>query len=53
MNASGSGEINHTIPTLESGQMMSYFMTIQVPLGFTGNLNCKVTANSVTTDLIL
>ncbi|WP_432671819.1 choice-of-anchor L domain-containing protein [Flavobacterium sp. SM2513] len=50
MNANGSGEINHTIPTLASGQMLSYIMTIKVPLGFTGNLNCTVTATSATAD---
>jgi uncharacterized repeat protein (TIGR01451 family) len=42
--SNGSGEINHTIPSLASGQTVSYIFTVIVPQGFSGNLNCTVNA---------
>ncbi len=50
INSNGTGEINHVIPTLLPGETKNYMMVIEIPLGFTGNLNCKVTATSITPD---
>ncbi|MDD3004275.1 choice-of-anchor L domain-containing protein, partial [Flavobacterium sp.] len=49
-HVSGGGEIAHNIPSLLSGETKTFVMKIKVPLGYTGNLNCKVTATSAMTD---
>ncbi|RAJ29600.1 putative repeat protein (TIGR01451 family)/gliding motility-associated-like protein [Pedobacter cryoconitis] len=49
-NTSGTGNLNETLATLANGKTATYYVTVQTPVTFTGNLSNSVTATSTTTD---
>ena len=49
-NSSGNSEINYVIPSLPSGETVSFTMKILIPQGFTGDLKCTINATSAVFD---
>ncbi|MBK1442805.1 DUF11 domain-containing protein, partial [Parapedobacter sp. ISTM3] len=49
-NASGSGNLNETIPVLPNGAVVTYTVTVQTPSDFTGTLVNAVTVTTPTPD---